>query len=318
VEELTKKIAHRLMATVKATWEAEGNSYLDTDLASLCEAFFFSRTPPLGEGRSATLPGLDDAGETAHSSKPQCASVGGFSLHAAQAVAAEDREALERLCRYGLRAPFAQERLSLREDGKVVYRLRRPWPRQGGATHLVLEPHDFLRRLASLVSFPYSHQVRHHGVFANRHRHRSRLPRPPVRMEEEESPGSPGRAAVNTTPPVAEADNRSSKAASQRRRYGWAQLLRRVLHVDALCCPRCSTREKSVPMVVLAFLTDPEVVGKILRHLGLPTSAPACSPARSSGRAIGFELAEEGGVSERAEDHSGHWIDRDAPVRPPP
>jgi hypothetical protein len=54
------------------------------------------------------------------------AQVAGFSLHAGQAVAADDREALERLCRYGLRAPFSQERLSRREDGRVVYELRRP------------------------------------------------------------------------------------------------------------------------------------------------------------------------------------------------
>jgi len=39
-------------------------------------------------------------------------------------------------------------------------------------------------------------------------------------------------------------------------------------------------RARSVPMVVLAFLTDPDVVGRILRHLGLPACAPALAPAR--------------------------------------
>jgi hypothetical protein len=34
-------------------------------------------------------------------------------------------------------------------------------------------------------------------------------------------------------------------------------------------------------MIVLAFLTDPELVEKILRHLGLPWSAPSLAPARS-------------------------------------
>ena len=32
-------------------------------------------------------------------------------------------------------------------------------------------------------------------------------------------------------------------------------------------------------MVVIALLTDPAVVGKILRHLGLPHVAPALAPA---------------------------------------
>jgi hypothetical protein len=35
-------------------------------------------------------------------------------------------------------------------------------------------------------------------------------------------------------------------------------------------------------MVVLAFLSDPSVVGRILRHLHLPTAPPPVSPARSS------------------------------------
>ena len=52
-------------------------------------------------------------------------------------------------------------------------------------------------------------------------------------------------------------------------------------------------------MVVLAFLTDPEVVVKILRHLGLPTTAPALAPSRSSGRIMGFALGEDEDASAR-------------------
>ncbi len=55
----------------------------------------------------------------------------------------------------------------------------------------------------------------------------------------------------------------------------WAQLLKRVLDVDALECPKCQT-----PMVVLAFLTDPRVLYKILDHLKLPSSPPETAPAR--------------------------------------
>jgi hypothetical protein len=45
--------------------------------------------------------------------------------------------------------------------------------------------------------------------------------------------------------------------------------------VEALKCPQCSA-----PMVVLAFLTDPRVVGRILSHLGLPTALPTVARAR--------------------------------------
>jgi len=94
-------------------------------------------------------------------STPLCAKVAGFSLHAARVVDASDRAGLERLCRYGLRAPFSQERLRLREDGRVVYQLRRPWPNAAGATCLVLEPLELLRRLAALVPAPYTNLVRY-------------------------------------------------------------------------------------------------------------------------------------------------------------
>jgi hypothetical protein len=109
--------------------------------------------------------------------KLSCARVAGFSLHAAQAVAAHDRAGLERLCRYGLRPPFAQERLTLREDGRVLYHLGRPWPHPQGATCLGLEPLDFMRRLAALVPAPYAHTIRYHGCFANRARSREQLAR---------------------------------------------------------------------------------------------------------------------------------------------
>jgi hypothetical protein len=37
-----------------------------------------------------------------------------------------DREALERLCRYGARPAFAQDRLAWTSDGRISYRLKRP------------------------------------------------------------------------------------------------------------------------------------------------------------------------------------------------
>ena len=69
--------------------------------------------------------------------------------------------------------------------------------------------------------------------------------------------------------------------------------------------------------LVLAFLSDPEVVCKILRHLGLPVAAPTLVPARSSGEARGFELEEEvGGGGE--DDHDDDDGTRNRLGRAPP
>jgi len=50
-----------------------------------------------------------------------------------------------------------QERLSLLPDGRIVYRLARPWPTPTGRTERVLDPVDFLRRLAARIPAPDNH-----------------------------------------------------------------------------------------------------------------------------------------------------------------
>jgi hypothetical protein len=102
--------------------------------------------------------------KTPRLSPPRCAQVEGFSLHANTAVHALDRRGLERLCRYGLRSSFALSRLSEREDGRLAYKLKRPWP--DGRTELSLEPLELVRRLALLIPPARSHTVRYHGAFA--------------------------------------------------------------------------------------------------------------------------------------------------------
>ena len=47
---------------------------------------------------------------------------------------------------------FCQERLRRLTDGRVVYQLRNTWP--DGSTHLVLEPVEFLGKLAALACPP--------------------------------------------------------------------------------------------------------------------------------------------------------------------
>ena len=57
----------------------------------------------------------------------RCAANGYFNLHAAVRIAAHDRTALERLCRYVQRPPISHERLSMGEDGRLFLRFKRGW-----------------------------------------------------------------------------------------------------------------------------------------------------------------------------------------------
>ena len=71
--------------------------------------------------------------------------VAGFSLHAGVAANAQQRDKLERLCRYITRPPVSEQRLSLTAHGKVRYELKTPY--RDGTTQVIFEPLDFIARL---------------------------------------------------------------------------------------------------------------------------------------------------------------------------
>ena len=96
--------------------------------------------------------------------QPRCAVLGGFSLHANTHLHANDRQGLERLCRYGARGALALTRLSRAEDGRIAWRMKRPRP--DGTWHLYFTGLELIRRTASLIPPHRVNLTRYHGVFA--------------------------------------------------------------------------------------------------------------------------------------------------------
>jgi len=99
--------------------------------------------------------------------------VAGFSLHAGVAAKANQRDKLERLCRYITRPAISEKRLSLTNQGEVRYELKTPY--RDGTTHVIFEPVDFIAKLAALVPKPRVNLTRFHGVFAPNSQHRARV-----------------------------------------------------------------------------------------------------------------------------------------------
>src|SRR5262245_9775647 len=62
---------------------------------------------------------------------------------------ADQRKELEQLCRYITRPAIANERLKRNRTGQVVLQLKSPY--KDGTTHIVMEPLEFMERLAALV-----------------------------------------------------------------------------------------------------------------------------------------------------------------------
>jgi hypothetical protein len=160
---------------------------------------------------------------------------------------------LERLARYGLRAPFALSRLSRAPHGRLSYELKHPL--DDGTTHLLFEPLELLEKLAVLVPPPREHLVTYHGVLAPCASLRDQVvPEPPA-------PPPPGAC--------------SRKRGRPLRRIDWAALLKRVFALEILTCALCAGR-----MRVISVIEEGPVSRKILDHLGLPSSPPVRASAR--------------------------------------
>ena len=95
-----------------------------------------------------------------------CAAVNGFNLHAATSIKSSERTRLEGLCKYVLRPPIAEERLSILGNGDVSYRLKKRW--NDGTSHIIYTQMEFMEKLAALIPPPRAHQVRfpHKGSYA--------------------------------------------------------------------------------------------------------------------------------------------------------
>jgi len=219
--------------------------------------------------RVRRLGGEPDAGAVT-ARGPRHAHLEGFDLHADVWVAARDRAGLERLCRYVLRPPFAQERLRLRDDGRVLLELKTPW--HDGTRQLVFEPLEFLEKLAALTPRPEVNLIICHGLLAPHARSRASVVaygRPGPELVD-----SPGATAL----PVPERGGTSEKTPS--RGWTWAALMQRAFAIDVLACPNCGAR-----MRLIATVHDPLVIKRILAHLR-PTSSGSSSGTSPPERAV--------------------------------
>jgi len=105
-----------------------------------------------------------------------------------------------------------------------------------------LSPLEFIGRLAALVPRPRVNLTRFHGVF---------------------SPNSKLRNDVVPQQPVEPEQRQKPKAYAMT----WAQRLKRVFAIEIEKCEKCGG-----PVRVIASIEDPDVIQKILKHLGLDSA----------------------------------------------
>jgi hypothetical protein len=240
----------------------------------------FERIDDKGRAQQDLFP--EDLPFSRRKKSPWAGDIDGFSVEAGAHFDALDRKGRERLIRYCLRPAISNERLMILRDGSIAYKTK--YPMRRSKTHRVMTPIEAMARIASIVAPPRSPLLRYHGVLAANAKWRKLIV--PLRDRAE---------------PCATSDE-SSKKASQKPKMAkkpsdqlallavlqtspttrvptwrpstsyipWADLLKRSFDFDVLKCPQCSGR-----MEIIAVITRPEAIGRILSHLSLPLEMEA-------------------------------------------
>jgi hypothetical protein len=182
----------------------------------------------------------------------------GFSVHNRVFAHPGDGRDFEALVRYMMRSPVSLSRLRFSPGAREVV-----YVRKGG--HDAAEPgegeridaEEFIARVLVQIPDPRRHVVRYYGAYSNRARGQRR-------QAEAQLEGNGSGEVEGPLPPPPE------RAALRRR---WANLIRRVYEVDPLVCPRCGAE-----MRVIAFITEPRVIRRILDHIRKRDTASRSPP----------------------------------------
>jgi hypothetical protein len=183
----------------------------------------------------------------------------GFSVNNDVRISAFSDQAREALSQYIARPPLSLKKISIEENGEattVSYTSDNEFFKGKTETFSVIR---FLLELTQHIPPKGCQYIRRYGLYASRTKgtwpqipHVMRLA--PVGWKTEHRQASDPVQPCPEEPPCSVSDKES--------RCTWARLIAQVYEVDPLVCPRCSA-----PMRILAVITEPEEVRKILRHL---------------------------------------------------
>lgn len=181
--------------------------------------------------------------------------IGGYSIHAGTSIAKNNRTELERLFRYILRPPVAEDRIDIRGEN-IIYKLKSQW--RDGTQAIMHSGTEFIEKLVAIIPQPRIHITRFHGILA-----------PHAELRSLVVPSTPHQTECQQG---AQAIDETKSKRHKKPRLRWAELLRRVLNVDLETCP-CGGKLKFI-----AAIMDRDSITKILDHLGLSTHVPEFAP----------------------------------------
>jgi len=171
-------------------------------------------------------------------------------------VEADDQEGRAQLARYAARSPVALSRMTYDAQEGVVRIVSDKTDGPTAGTHS-FEALEFLAQLLAHVPRKSEIYVRYYGAYSVRRRADWRKSGIQTRREPLDAEEPPE--------PVPE------RVRARRRR--WAELLRKIWHVDVETCPTCGG-----PMTILAFTMDPAAIDSTLRRIREKGNDPRAGP----------------------------------------
>ena len=206
--------------------------------------------------------GYDEEAPLAKGTK--CAQINCFNLQAATYVAALDRRRLEELVGYMARPPLATDRLSMNDDGDLIYKMKRSF--SDGTHAILLSPLEMIEKLCAMIPLSRAHQVIYTGVFSSH---------------------SKWRNLIVLNPKARKGFNPEFLDKEKAKNHKWPKLLMRIFKIDVGTCPKCGT-----DMEIRAAIRDPGSIRRYLRCIGLAEHSPPIAPARYEQRQLKLSFDE--------------------------
>ena len=166
----------------------------------------------------------------------------GFSVFAGPAVDGVALASLQSQSRYITRPALAMDALERLDDGTLS--LETPPDPRTGTTRVLLDPLEWIHRIAAHIPDPGSHCQRFYGAYSNRGRIACGNRQTDCPAVGAPAPGPPDNSDL-----------------SREARSTWARLVRKIFEADPLTCGACGAR-----MRIVSLITDPHVIDRILRH----------------------------------------------------
>jgi hypothetical protein len=184
----------------------------------------------------------------------------GFFVDASVHIPARSAKVREALSQYIARPPVSLQKL-LVDEGRDAVVYRAPYSDYFRTDSKIFPPTAFLAEVLQHLPDARNRLIRCYGLYSSRAggtwSHTPYLLRLAPEGWRHDHPPQP---TLRIGPP--DEHQGDCSVAARQSRSAWARLIKKVYEVDPLTCSRCGQ-----PMKVLAVITDPPQVLKILRHL---------------------------------------------------